>query len=1015
MSHRELTSLAISVRVYPNPPETVRAARQQTSWRRPDAMLVFDTETRIDATQRLTFGSYRFVIAGRCLEEALFYGDDLPMNDRRVLERYVATPHNVGTPDNRARKLPLLTRREFLEKFYRAVYKGRCLLVGFNLPFDLSRVAYDFTNARGRFAGGFALELWSYLDKTGHEVVNQYRPRIGIKHIDSKRALKGFTARNSPDKADLIPEDSRDGEPQEGYKFRGHFLDLRTLAFALTDRGYSLDTACEAFGVEHGKEHATHHGIVTEDYIHYNRTDVLATSELAAKLLEEYDKHPITLQPTRAYSPASIGKAYLRAMGIRPVLQRQSDFPKAYLGYAESAFFGGRTSAHIRKVPVPVVYTDFLSMYPTVNSLMGLWQFVTASEIRVVEHCQTETQAFLSRFVASGQPVADDLFERETWRQLAGFVQVIPDGDILPSRGKYSVESKDWQVAVNYLYADGDNPSNALWFSLPDIVASVILTGRIPTIVDAFRIEPHGILPELTPTKLRGAIEIDPRKRDFFKVVIEERKSLSLRSDIPTVEKERLDKALKVLANAASYGIYAEMNRQESDDKVKVVCLGIDAEPFTCRIAHPDVPGEYCFPPFASLITGAARLMLALLEHTVIGLGGTYAMEDTDSMAIVATENGGAISCAGGKHGVVNALSWEQVEDISNRFDALNPYDRDAVPNSILKLEDDNYSDPDKRDHQRQLYCFAISAKRYALFVRDNKDAPVLLRKGINNKDDRWSEHGLGHLLNPTDPESEDREWIAQAWLNLVRRALDLPAQNPSFGHSPAVGRVTISSPAVVKPLANFNARKKYCDQLKPFNFLLTCHVKQLGHPPGTDPEHFHLIAPYDLDPRKWLKNLWIDQYSGKRYRITTDGHYVTRNTARVKTYGEVIREYEFHPESKCADGNGEICTKQTVGLLHRRHVRIGQIKYIGKESNSLEDVESGTIHSEQNIYTEYPDPRRDEWQTKIVPALKKVSLSILEKESGLSRRMLIDARTGCRRPHRKNQELLASIVRELV
>jgi len=243
--------------------------------------------------------------------------------------------------------------------------------------------------------------------------------------------------------------------------------------------------------------------------------------------------------------------------------------------------------------------------------------------------------------------------------------------------------------------------------------------------------------------------------------------------------------------------------------------------------------------------------MLALLEHTVIGLGGTYAMEDTDSMAIVATENGGAISCAGGKHGVVNALSWEQVEDISNRFDALNPYDRDAVPNSILKLEDDNYSDPDKRDHQRQLYCFAISAKRYALFVRDNKDAPVLLRKGINNKDDRWSEHGLGHLLNPTDPESEDREWIAQAWLNLVRRALDLPAQNPSFGHSPAVGRVTISSPAVVKPLANFNARKKYCDQLKPFNFLLTCHVKQLGHPPGTDPEHFHLIAPYDLDPRK--------------------------------------------------------------------------------------------------------------------------------------------------------------------
>src|SRR5207245_6633963 len=54
-----------------------------------------------------------------------------------------------------------------------------------------------------------------------------------------------------------------------------------------------------------------------------------------------------------------------------------------YLGYAETAFFGGRSSAHIRKIAVPVVYTDFLSMYPTVNSLMDLWRFVTARKIKV--------------------------------------------------------------------------------------------------------------------------------------------------------------------------------------------------------------------------------------------------------------------------------------------------------------------------------------------------------------------------------------------------------------------------------------------------------------------------------------------------------------------------------------------------------------------------------------------------------------------------------------------------------
>ncbi len=974
-------------------------------------MLVFDTETRTCATQSLTFGSCRFFEGGQCLEEGLFYADDLPEKDRRVLEHYAAT-HTPETVGEGVRRLQLLQRHEFLDKLFLAAYKGRCLLVGFNLPFDLSRIACDFTNARGRFAGGFALELWSYIDKTDRERANPYRPRICIKHIDSKRALKGFTARSSPDKTDMIPEDSPTGKPKRGYIFRGHFLDLHTLAFALTDRNYSLEAACEAFDVEHGKQRVARHGVVTEEYIGYNRRDVLATSELAVKLLEEYGKHPITLQVTKAYSGASIGKAYLRAMGIKPILERQPHFPKAYLGYTQTAFFGGRTSTHIRKVAVPVVYSDFLSMYPTVNSLMDLWRFVIARKIKVVEHCQAEIQEFLTRLTA------DDIFKPATWKHMTAFVKIMPDGDISPTRAKYSVESNDWQVGVNHLYAESDNPNNALWFSLPDIVVSVLLTGRIPKIVDAFRIEPRGTLRGLKPTKLRGVVEIDPRSQDFFRVVIEERRRLSSRADFSEVEKERLDKALKVLANATSYGIYAEMIRQESDHKVNVTCHGIDAEPYSCRVAHPDVPGEYCFPPLASLITGGARLMLALLEHCVCELGGTYAMEDTDSMAIIATEHGGMVPCDGGPYRMddgrdaVKPLSWEQIQKISKRFAALSPYDPGAIPGSILKVEDDNFDPITGR--QRQLYCLAISAKRYALFLLDENGTPVLLREGVNNKEDRWSEHGLGHLLNPTDPQSEDRDWIAQVWLNIVRRALELPTQTLGFEHLPAVGRVTISSPAVMRPLANLNDGKQYGDQIKPFNFLLSCHVKQLGHPIGADPERFHLIAPYESDPKHWLKTDWIDQYTGKCYRITKAGHHGTRQAARVKTYGEILREYEFHPEAKCADADENPSGKQTIGLLQRRHVRVDQIKYIGKESNSMEDVESGMIHSAQNVYTEYPDPRRDEWQMKIVPALKKVPLPHLMNLSGLSRRMLIDARAGRSRPHRKNQELLASIVRKL-
>jgi hypothetical protein len=76
----------------------------------------------------------------------------------------------------------------------------------------------------------------------------------------------------------------------------------------------------------------------------------------------------------------------------------------------------------------------------------------------------------------------------------------------------------------------------------------------------------------------------------------------------------------------------------------------------------------------------------------------------------------------------------------------------------------------------------------------------------------------------------------------------------------------------------------------------------------------------------------WIDQYGGKHYRVTKTDHHGTRQAARVKTYGEILREYEFHPESKCSDAEGKRCVKQSIGRLQQRHVQIEQIKYIGKD-----------------------------------------------------------------------------------
>jgi len=88
------------------------------------------------------------------------------------------------------------------------------------------------------------------------------------------------------------------------------------------------------FAVEHGKQRPLSRGAVTDEYVDHVRRDAVATTQLLFKPLEEFNNHPLALPATRAFSPASIGKGYLRAMGIKPILERQPSFPKRYLGHA---------------------------------------------------------------------------------------------------------------------------------------------------------------------------------------------------------------------------------------------------------------------------------------------------------------------------------------------------------------------------------------------------------------------------------------------------------------------------------------------------------------------------------------------------------------------------------------------------------------------------------------------------------------------------------------------------------
>jgi len=173
------------------------------------------------------------------------------------------------------------------------------------------------------------------------------------------------------------------------------------------------------------------------------------------------------------------------------------------------------------------------------------------------------------------------------------------------------------------------------------------------------------------------------------------------------------------------------------------------------------------------------------------------------------------------------------------------------------------------------------TAKRYTLFMLDENGEPVMLRKDANNKTDRWSQHGLGHLLNPTDTNSGDRDWIGQVWLNMVLRAYRLPTKRLSFEDLPAVGRVSVGSFRRKCDPLRASTQGRSISAIKPFNFVLTCQVKQLGHPTGVEPERFSLESRLTTGTSRWIKADWIDQYTGNVYRITTKSPRSPRDCAR--------------------------------------------------------------------------------------------------------------------------------------
>jgi hypothetical protein len=892
---------------------------QKKKWqpRKPsDWALVFDTETTDDETQRLRFGTFQLREAERLELKGLFYDPDTTSQVEQM----------TMAAEAKRLKCKLFPIDEFIVKvFIPAAYRNGATIVGFNLPFDLSRIAIGFQPARPvypRKADNHQPAVPTRTEKVDRSMVGGFtfklsvredQPNLRVKHLSRRAAFINFAYAGEQPTAR-----SRRKHKQPTTRERGFFLDLKTLAAALTSKSHTLDSLAEFLEVPRKTPFHDFGREIDAEFIGYAMNDAEVTWQCYRGLMHRFEQHKLTgTLPHKIYSEAGLGKAYLREMEIRPWRQMQQDFNQKIIGAIMSSYFGGRAEVHRRREIVQALYCDFASMYPTVCTLMGLWKFVIANGM-TQEDATNEIRTFLD------QADVANLRHAGTWQKLRVLVQVRPDADIFPVRARYGQEQMA-TIGLNYLSAD-----RPLWFTLADCVASKLLTGRAPKVIQAIRFEPKVVQNRLRPIAIAGNDEyrINPAIDDFYKRVIDLRRSvkrqLNKEKEKNADEREikRLDSELlaqKILANATSYGVFIELNVEEFDEQNDVLKIHTATGSRKAHGSKREEPGEFFHPLLGTLITGAARLMLAITERLLIDEGLDWAFCDTDSMAFAAPE------------GMALGEFEKRVRRICAWFDFLNPYEQGG---SILELENQNFVvDASRRKRLEPLYCAAISAKRYALFNLDRAGEPII-RKA--------SAHGLGHLLPPYSDEGKNerdsgvRQWQEDVWKAIIK---SLRSSNPlevcldwrDELSRPAVSQYSAATPDRLDWFKDYNKGKAYAQKVKPFNFLLEFYAKRPDEMArdhllsSSDQIHEQPkpISPYSRDPYQMLPKI--------RDRVSSD----PVEQKWLRTYAETLRGYHRHPETKFLHADAT-----DSGPTQRRHIFVETIEDIGKEADKWDEDE---------------------------------------------------------------------------
>jgi hypothetical protein len=617
---------------------------------------------------------------------------------------------------------------------------------------------------------------------------------------------------------------------------------------------------------------------------------------------------------------------------------------------------------------------------------------------------------------------------RSTWADRIGvtLVDIAPHGATLPVRALYDPAGTTHGIGVNpFEYA------GSCWYALPDVLAARLLDDTCPIeVLRAVRLVGHGRQPTLEPIKLRGGQTINPRREDPFIHLIEERHRVLRDPSRSEQERDRLEKFLKITANATAYGILARFDRKSLAQPAHLVIYGPDPGGHAARSNHPEDPGPLCFPPIAASITAAARLRLALLERLIRDAGGCYAFCDTDSLAIVTTTDGSALPCTTADGATIPSLTPAAVDAIRGRFAGLSPFDPDLVPDA-WKVEHNSLDAP--------VNALVLSAKRYALYrLANGKDPDVLAIVDRAERDDTaddmvdWSEHGLGLHMDPLadkhgTPRRDDAGrlvWIRDAWEWLIRRAHGQDPPLPAWAAQPALTRFSLSSPHIATWVAGYN-KQHPGREIRPGSFGLLAHPDILLDK-GTKTDGKPLARPaaaYEPNPAAWDDIRWYDRATGDPVMVTRASpadmgdrdllQMLEGRLARIRTLGDVLHLYETRAEHKSLAPDGSPATGTTQGQLRRRPIVSAPVltELTGKEANHLADR---SLDDSPGRGRASYGRRAGQWRHLEAPVLRLLGPTEITRRTGLDRRTIQRAlHPDGATPHPRNRRRLRATATE--